>query len=143
MVKKVHCRDLVNRKCCLSEVSIAPILQIASVNSEELKAAPSIKDVRIHKNGIPLIVTNYRQAFAYDMDMKVWLRVSDARYILSEFWTSSSVASTTNPLGWLSNAMSRSQGLDPAGKSMMALINADRKASSILTISYLEVRHIR
>ncbi|KAI9496376.1 WD40-repeat-containing domain protein [Zychaea mexicana] len=139
--------DVIKMTSCLDGVSIAPVLNVARLpestdddGSDERQDAPSIKDVRIQKNGIPLLITNYRQAFAYHLGMKVWMRISDAWYIISEFWNSGMGAPTDYPLGWLSTAMSLNTGLDPLGPAMLSLLEGKKEAASAITLSHLEIQ---
>ncbi|KAI8141993.1 WD40-repeat-containing domain protein [Fennellomyces sp. T-0311] len=140
--------DVINMSCCLDGVSIAPVLNVARLpestdtedQAEKLNDAPSIKDVRIQKNGIPLLVTNYRQAFAYHLGMKVWMRISDAWYIISEFWNSGMGTPHDYPLGWLSTAMTLNTGLDPTGQTMLTLLEGKKEAASAITLSHLEIQ---
>ncbi|KAI9323328.1 WD40-repeat-containing domain protein [Dichotomocladium elegans] len=126
--------------CSLDGVSIAPVLRIAQLPSEEQKEAPTIKDVRIQANGLPLIVTNYQQAFTYHIKMKVWMRISDAWYIVSNFWSSSLGHPHDYPLGWLSAAMSLNGGLDPVGKVMLNFVDGNKEAVGAITLSHIEIQ---
>lgn len=145
----------------LDGVSIAPLLRVAQIpgsldededeeDEEEEdeeedgedgdKDTPKIKDVRIQKNGLPLVITNYQQAFTYHPGMKVWLRISDAWYIVSEFWNSSLGHPSDYPLGWLSAAMTLNGGLDPIGKVMLNFVEGNKEAVGTITLSHIEVR---
>ncbi|KAG2226895.1 hypothetical protein INT45_010174 [Circinella minor] len=139
--------DIVNMKSCIDGVSIAPVLNVARLpestdddKQNETHDAPSIKDVRIQKNGIPLLITNYRQAFAFHVGMKVWMRISDAWYIISEFWNTGMGTPKDYPLGWLSTAMTLNTGLDPIGQAMLTLVEGRKEATSAITLSHLEIQ---
>ncbi|KAL9541248.1 hypothetical protein MBANPS3_009229 [Mucor bainieri] len=145
--------DVVNMKSVLNAVSIAPILQVAKLTEGATHRAPSIMDVRMQKNGIPILITSLQQAFVYHLDMKVWVRISDAWYILSEFWGSSLQPSTTttssaaaaaaaeNPLGWLSSRMTLSgNGVDPTTKLILDMANTDESTTAVVTISHIETQ---
>ncbi|KAI7876516.1 WD40 repeat-like protein [Lichtheimia hyalospora FSU 10163] len=146
----------------LDGVSIAPLLRVAQIpgpldededeDEEEEededeedgddgdKDTPKIKDVRIQKNGLPLVITNYQQAFTYHLGMKVWLRISDAWYIVSEFWNSSLGHPRDYPLGWLSAAMTLNGGLDPIGKVMLNFVEGNKEAVGAITLSHIEIQ---
>lgn len=135
--------DVINMKSMLSGISIAPILQVAKLTEGTTHKAPSIKDVRIQKNGIPILITSLQQAFVYHLDMKVWVRISDAWYILSEFWGSSlqpNGSGAENPLGWLSSRMTlNGNGVDPTTKLILDMANTDESTTAVVTISHIEV----
>lgn len=139
--------DILSFKSHLDGISIAPILQVAELSNESTHKAPSIKDVRIQKNGLPIIITNLQQAFVYHIDMKVWLRISDAWYIISEFWGSgiqqnpvtNISTSPDNPLGWLSSRMTIRNSVDPTTKLILDLANTDETTTAVITISHIEV----
>lgn len=145
----IYTWDIVNMKNTLDGISIAPILQVAKLTEGTTHKTPSIKDIRIQKNGIPILITSLQQAFVYHLDMKVWLRISDAWYIISEFWGSSlqpSISSTSNkasenPLGWLSSRMTLDgNGVDPTTKLILDLANTDESTTAVITISHIEVQ---
>lgn len=141
----VYTWDVVAMKSQLHGVSIGPLLQSAQL-SEERTSGPRIRDVRIQKNGIPIFITSLQQAFVYHLDMKVWMRISDAWYIISEFWGSDlQPAEDGNPLGWLSSRMSihGQQDMDPTSKLIMNIAKVDEKTTSIITISHIEVKHTK
>lgn len=71
--------------------------------------------------------------------MKVWLRISDAWYIVSEFWNSSLGHPRDYPLGWLSAAMTLNGGLDPIGKVMLNFVEGNKEAVGAITLSHIEV----
>ncbi|KAI8349396.1 TUP1-like enhancer of split-domain-containing protein, partial [Blakeslea trispora] len=129
--------NIAQMKCVLSGISIAPILQVAQLSSSELHKAPKIRDVCVQPNGIPILVTSLQQAFVYHVDMKVWLRISDAWYIISEFWGSG--IHTSNPLGWLASKIAMS-GTDPIAKLMLDMSNTDEGAMAVMTISHIETQ---
>lgn len=135
--------DIVNMKSSLYNISIAPILQAAQLSSTETHKAPSIKDIRIQKNGLPILITSLQQAFVYHVDMKVWIRISDAWYIISEFWGSGlqpPETSSENPLGWLSSRMNISGGgIDPTTKLILDIASTDERTTALITISHIEV----
>jgi protein HIRA/HIR1 len=138
--------DVVNMKSLLYSISIAPILQAAQLPSTETHKAPSIKDIRIQKNGLPILITSLQQAFVYHMDMKVWVRISDAWYIISEFWGSGLQPETCaeNPLGWLSSRMNVSGGgIDPTTKLILDIASTDESTTAVVTISHIEVNTIQ
>jgi protein HIRA/HIR1 len=142
--------DMMHFKSSLHGVSIAPILQIAELSEDNSHKAPSIKDVRIQKNGLPIVITSRQQAFVYHVDMKVWLRISDAWYIISEFWGSGLTAAnsaasnpsttTDNPLGWLSSRMTINNNVDATTKLILDLATADETTTAVITISHIEVK---
>lgn len=146
----IYTWDIINMKNTLDGISIAPILQVAKLTEGITHKTPSIKDIRIQKNGIPILITSLQQAFVYHLDMKVWLRISDAWYIISEFWGSSlqppSISSTSNkasenPLGWLSSRMTlNGNGVDPTTKLILDLANTDETTTAVITISHIEVQ---
>ncbi|KAI9343341.1 TUP1-like enhancer of split-domain-containing protein, partial [Pilaira anomala] len=140
--------DVLNFKSSLDGVSIGPLLQIAALDSDTLHKAPRIQDIRIQKNGLPILITSLQQAFLYHCDMKVWLRISDAWYIISEFWGSGIRSSsnpitddtTENPLGWLSSRMSINNTVDPTTKLIMDLAKTDEATTAAITISHIETQ---
>ncbi|KAL7311347.1 HIR complex subunit [Mucor circinelloides] len=136
--------DVVNMKSMLNGISIAPILQVAKLTEGTTHKTPSIKDVRIQKNGIPILITSLQQAFVYHLDMKVWVRISDAWYILSEFWGSAlqpNGSGAENPLGWLSSRMTlNGNGVDPTTKLIMDMANTDESTTAVITISHIETQ---
>ncbi|KAI8093179.1 WD40-repeat-containing domain protein [Halteromyces radiatus] len=131
--------DIVQQKSQFTSVSISPLLRVAqTLASEEPHVAPSLKDIRIQKNGLPLIITSYHQAFTYHTGMNTWLRISDAWFIISEFWGSGSSSVENHPLGWLSTALTMTGTADPTNESLMALAKLDSDAASTITISHIE-----
>lgn len=142
--------DILSFKSALHGVSIAPLLQVALFDDDnELHKAPSIKDIKIQKkNGLPIVITSQQQAFVYHVDMKVWLRISDAWYIISEFWGSGLTAfgqgdlksaKEDHPLGWLSSKMTITNNMDSTTKLIADLARADESTTASITISHLEV----
>ncbi|KAG0175754.1 HIR complex subunit, partial [Apophysomyces sp. BC1034] len=101
----VYTWDIPHERSCLAAVSIAPILRVALLPSTSPQVAPTIRDVRVQKNGVPLMITSYQQAFMYHLNMNMWLRISDPWYIVSEFWDSAANPgkdrASAHPLGWL------------------------------------------
>ncbi|KAI8644133.1 WD40-repeat-containing domain protein [Parasitella parasitica] len=139
--------DVVNLKNSLDGISIAPILQVAKLTEGTAHKTANIKDVRIQKNGIPILITSLQQAFVYHLDMKVWLRISDAWYIISEFWgsglqpSSNSYKPAENPLGWLSSRMTlNGNGVDPTTKLILDIANTDESTAAVITISHIETQ---
>ncbi|CAO3610025.1 unnamed protein product [Mucor hiemalis] len=139
--------DVLNFKSNLNGISIAPILQVAELESDTTHKAPSIKDIRVQQNGLPILITSLQQAFVYHLDMKVWLRISDAWYIISEFWGSgiqqnpiTATTSPDNPLGWLSCRMTISNSVDPTTKLILDLANTDETTTAVVTISHIETQ---
>ncbi|KAI8337443.1 WD40-repeat-containing domain protein [Chlamydoabsidia padenii] len=131
--------DIIHQKSHLSSVSIAPLLRVAQTyNTDEPQKAPSLRDVRIQKNGTPLVITSYHQVFTHHSAMNCWLRISDAWFIISEFWGSGSSTIEQHPLGWLSTALTVTGSNDPSSESLLALAKADTEASNIITISHIE-----
>lgn len=135
--------DILNQKSNLSSISIGPLLRISQIEAtDEHQEAPKIIDVRIKENGTPLIITSYHQAFAYHCGMNTWLRISDAWYIISEFWGSGNASSIENhPLGWLSTALTMTGKSDGINQDIIALSKLDSDAASTITISHIEVRY--
>lgn len=135
--------DVVNFKSNLHGISIAPLLQVAVLDSDKTHKAPRIQDVRIQRNGLPILITSLQQAFVYHCDMKVWLRISDAWYIISEFWGSGVSAGNSetdqNPLGWLAARMTVNNSVDPTTKLIMDLAKADESTTGAITMSHIEV----
>lgn len=139
--------DILCFKSNLDGISIAPILQVAELEADTTHKAPSIKDIRIQKNGLPILITSLQQAFVYHCGMKVWLRISDAWYIISEFWGSGIKGDNPitnslpeNPLGWLSSRMTISNAVDPTTKLILDLANTDETTTAVITISHIEVK---
>ncbi|CAO3610103.1 unnamed protein product [Cunninghamella echinulata] len=132
--------DILNQKSNLSSISIGPLLRISQIEAtDEPQEAPKIIDVRIKENGTPLIITSYHQAFAYHCGMNTWLRISDAWYIISEFWGSGNASSIENhPLGWLSTALTMTGKSDGINQDIIALSKLDSDAASTITISHIE-----
>lgn len=133
----VYTWDVVHFKSQLNGISIGPLLQAAQLSDQEEHKAPRIRDVRIQKNGVPIVITSLHQAFVYHVDMKVWMRISDAWYIISEFW-GSNLQSGSDPLGWLASRIG--QDMDPTSKLIMDIAKTDDKTTSIITISHIEVK---
>lgn len=133
--------DILCFKSNLDGISIGPLLQVAELEAETIHKAPSIKDIRIQKNGLPIVITSLQQAFVYHCDMKVWIRISDAWYIISEFWGSGihRENSANHPLGWLSARMTISNAVDPTTKLILDLANTDETTTAVITISHIEV----
>ncbi|SAM04262.1 hypothetical protein [Absidia glauca] len=131
--------DILHQKSRLSGLSIAPLMHVGQiVSSEEPRSSPSLKDIRIQKNGSPFVITNYHQAFSYDNRMNSWLRISDAWFIISEFWGSGSSTIEQHPLGWLSTALKMTGSRDSTHESIMVLARIDPDVSSTVTISHIE-----
>ncbi|ORZ19308.1 WD40-repeat-containing domain protein [Absidia repens] len=131
--------DVMQQKSQMSSVPISPLLHVAeTVSSEESHTAPSLRDVRIQKNGSPLVITSYHQAFTYHAGMNSWLRISDAWFIISEFWGSGSSTIEQHPLGWLSTALTITGSHDSSNESIMTLAKLDSEAANTITISHIE-----
>ncbi|RCI01866.1 HIR complex subunit, partial [Rhizopus stolonifer] len=128
--------DILHFKSVLDGISIGPILQIAQL-SDQVHKAPRIRDIQIQKNGLPILITSLQQAFVYHLDMKVWLRISDAWYIVSEFWGSG--IHSTHPLGWLASKMIMT-GVDPTAQLILDIANADQSTTAVITISHIETQ---
>jgi protein HIRA/HIR1 len=139
-------RDIVQQTAVISEVSIAPVLQLASTlpgDDDALQPGPAIKAARILDDGIPVLLTSYHHAFAYHLGMKIWTRVADSWYTVSEFWGSGLQNSPSHPLGWLDSQI-RAPGNAISGRSNMgafarSLANVEKDASGVVTTSHLEV----
>ncbi|KAI8384389.1 WD40-repeat-containing domain protein [Radiomyces spectabilis] len=139
----IYTWDIPREQSCLDGISVAPLLRVAQLPSNGPQKAPTIKDARVQKNGSVLLVTSYRQAFTYHGGMKAWVRVSDAWYIISEFWGSESRPGhdrLQHPLGWLSLAVMRGPGRDPTSKSLSSLSNSDKDIIGTITISHIEIQ---
>lgn len=140
----VNNRDVINEISFLSEISVAPVLQVATVvptADHTANTAPTIKDIRIQKNGTPIIITNHSQAFAYHLKMKIWTRICDAWQMLSELWGSGSqnMDATTHPLGWLSRATTTvGHKASSIGHHAKTLARMDHQATSIITLGHIE-----
>lgn len=119
--------DMLNKESHIQGVSIAPVLQTEQQKDEEKPAR--IKDVRIQKNGLPILLTAAHQAFVYHVNMKAWTRISDAWYIISEFW--GNCQEEDHPLAWLSSRMAI-HGIDGTTR---ALLN-----NNTATISHIEAQ---
>ncbi|ORZ04889.1 TUP1-like enhancer of split-domain-containing protein [Absidia repens] len=131
--------DVTHQACELSSISISPLLRVAQVGpSEESHSAPALRDIRIQKNGTPLVITSYHQAFAYNKDMRCWLRISDAWHIISELWGSGSSLIEQHPLGWLSTALTMTGSTDATNQSILTLAKSDPEASGTITLSHIE-----
>ncbi|KAI7904073.1 WD40-repeat-containing domain protein [Cokeromyces recurvatus] len=135
--------DMNHMKVVLEGISIGPILQAAEKPETEETKAPSIKDVRIQKrNGLPILITSLKQAFIYHLDMKVWMRISDAWYIISKFWGSngSLEPQAAHPLGWLSSSIMSHSGHDPIAKILIDIARADESTTAVVTLSHIETQ---
>ncbi|KAI8975693.1 TUP1-like enhancer of split-domain-containing protein, partial [Mycotypha africana] len=134
--------DIASLKCKLDGVSIAPILQAAILSETELHDAPRIKEIRMQKDGLPILITSLQQAFVYHTDMKVWMRISDAWYIISEFWGSGQFPSADedHPLGWLASQIDTARGVDSLTRLMMDIANTDYHVASVVTIGQIETQ---
>ncbi|KAI8884517.1 WD40 repeat-like protein [Backusella circina FSU 941] len=140
----VYTWDIPNLKSALHSVSISPILEAARLPAETAdNKAPNIIDIRIQQKGMPIVITSSKQAFIYHLDMRTWLRVSDAWYIVSEFWGSGSQSNKQqkdNPLGWLSSRVTSSQDIDPTANILMSLNTVDPNTIGIITLSHIEIQ---
>ncbi|CAB4382410.1 WD40 repeat-like protein [Rhizophagus irregularis] len=76
----IYIWDLRNLKAIVSSVSTAPILQAATILSDDFHSTVSIISACVRPNGIPLLVTSINEAWCYHLDMKTWVRVYDPRY---------------------------------------------------------------
>ncbi|KAH8550148.1 WD40-repeat-containing domain protein [Umbelopsis sp. PMI_123] len=138
--------DVINETSFLSEISVAPVLQVATVvptADHTANPAPTIKDIRIQKNGTPIIITNHSQAFAYHLNMKIWTRICDAWQMLSELWGSGSqnMDAATHPLGWLSRATTTvGHKASSIGHHAKTLARMDHQATSIITLGHIETQ---
>ncbi|ORX56925.1 WD40 repeat-like protein [Hesseltinella vesiculosa] len=137
--------NILKQTCSLADVSVAPLLRVAQLmkpeddEDDQPQPSPSLKDVRLQDNGTPLIVTSYHQVFAYSQPMRSWLRISDAWFILSEFWGSGHGDTLENhPLGWLSSALSKSGATDPTHDCIKSLANLDSQMAGTITLSHIE-----
>jgi protein HIRA/HIR1 len=139
-------RDIIHETSFLSEISIAPVLQVATVvptADYTSQPAPTIKDIRIQRNGTPIIITNHNQAFAYHLKMKVWTRICDAWQMLSELWGSGTqnLDANKHPLGWLSRATTTvGHKASSIGHHAKTLARMDHQATSIITLGHIEVK---
>ncbi|KAI8986936.1 WD40-repeat-containing domain protein [Pilobolus umbonatus] len=135
--------DIINFKSRLNAISVGPVLQIAKIPSDETKTTCSIRDVRIQKNGLVVIITNLNEAYLYHVDMNVWLRISDAWYIVSEFWGSGAhqqQALNDHPLGWLTSRMMVNQTMDSTTKLLTELAQTDTNMIAAITVSHIETQ---
>ncbi|CAO3675192.1 unnamed protein product [Umbelopsis vinacea] len=138
--------DVINETSFLSEISVAPVLQVATVvptADYTAHPAPTIKDIRIQNNGTPIIITNHSQAFAYHLNMKVWTRICDAWQMLSELWGSGSqnMDASKHPLGWLSRATTTiGHKASSIGHHAKTLARMDHQATSIITLGHIETQ---
>lgn len=141
----VYTWDIPNLKSALHSVSISPILEAAQLPADTTdNKAPSIIDIRIQQKGMPMVITSSKQAFIYHLNMKTWLRVSDAWYIVSEFWGSGSQSDKEdNPLGWLSSRITSSQDIDPTANILATLNTADPISIGAITLSHIEVKKMQ
>lgn len=127
--------DVINMQPTLSAVSVAPILQVATA-LDSTHEASTVTDIRLLKDGIPMILTSLHQAFIFHMDMNVWLRISDAWYIISHFWESSD----QNPLGWISRLTASPEEADPYSSILLDVGKNDPNAKESITVSHMEVK---
>ncbi|KAM3581865.1 HIR complex subunit [Umbelopsis sp. WA50703] len=138
--------DIIHETSFLSEISIAPVLQVATVvptADYTSQPAPTIKDIRIQRNGTPIIITNHNQAFAYHLKMKVWTRICDAWQMLSELWGSGTqnLDANKHPLGWLSRATTTvGHKASSIGHHAKTLARMDHQATSIITLGHIETQ---
>ncbi|KAI8059330.1 WD40-repeat-containing domain protein [Gongronella butleri] len=140
----VYTWDMKEQRNHLAEVSIAPLLRVAQLahsdDDNDMHVGPSLKEVRIQANGTPLVMTSYHQAFAYHVGMRAWLRISDAWYILSEFWGSGAADDSmdSHPLGWLSSALTKTGVTDPTHDSIKSLARMSDTMAATITLSHIE-----
>ncbi|KAI9483200.1 MAG: TUP1-like enhancer of split-domain-containing protein [Benjaminiella poitrasii] len=134
--------DILQTTAVLEGVSIAPILQVAEKPAESECRAPSIKDVRVQKRtGLPLLITSLQQAFMYHINMKTWMRISDAWYVISEFWGSSNgERMEDHPLSWLSSRLMSGHTLDPTATILMDIARIDEGTTAVVTLSHIETQ---
>ncbi|KAG9301750.1 hypothetical protein G9A89_003297 [Geosiphon pyriformis] len=72
--------DLLRRKAIISSISIAPILQAATVSTENF-TKQTITAACLRPNGIPMLRTTSGDVWIYHLEMKTWIRAHDPRYI--------------------------------------------------------------
>ncbi|OAD70377.1 hypothetical protein PHYBLDRAFT_171755 [Phycomyces blakesleeanus NRRL 1555(-)] len=133
-------RDVPKRKRHIDSVSIAPILGECQSPSDKT-LAPRIKNVRIRKNGVVLLITDQHQAFTYDIVGRDWVCISDAWYTDSDFWNPTSRSSTSPekyPLGWLTASIAAQQSSDSTLDIDAAVINEDLRDT--MTLSHIEIQ---
>ena len=117
--KYFYFRDLRNLKSLVSSVSTAPILQAATLTSDDFHPTVSISSACVRPNGVPLLVTSLNEAWSYHLDMKTWVRVYDPRY------------STLDP--------SNSETSEAGGGSILASLEsmARQRGGNIGSLAYL------
>jgi len=80
-------------------ISVAPVLDVASVNASTEKSitkAESITEASLNSLGNVIVCLTNGDAFVYSSDMCIWERISEAWWAHgSQFWDSSGVSATT------------------------------------------------
>src|SRR6202021_241376 len=71
-------------------ISIAPILDSATISSTEPTTSVSITNVGLTRTGQAVITLGNGDAYMYSRDMLTWLRLSDSWWaVASQYWDSS------------------------------------------------------
>ncbi|CAG8666622.1 1768_t:CDS:2, partial [Ambispora leptoticha] len=71
--------DLIRRTAIISSVSIAPILQAATLTNTKF-SQQTIVSATLRPNGIPMLKTTSGDVWIFHLEMKSWMRVYDPRY---------------------------------------------------------------
>ena len=82
-----------NLKLCTSPhppVSLAPILDCASISVTEPMGSANITNVGITRGGFPVVTLGNGDAYTYSRDMYTWLRLSESWWaVTSQYWDAS------------------------------------------------------
>lgn len=71
-------------------VSLAPILDSASISAMEPTGSANITNVGITRGGFPVVTLGNGDAYTYSRDMYTWLRLSESWWaVTSQYWDAS------------------------------------------------------
>ncbi|BFZ57023.1 HIR complex subunit [Savitreella phatthalungensis] len=83
----VHVWDLRRRRATMPPVSVAPILDAASLSDDKLSRGPAITQASVTSAGSPILTLNNGDGYVYNTDMHVWQRVSQVWWsVTSHYW---------------------------------------------------------
>ena len=83
-VGHIYAWDIPTQTSILSSISLAPVLQVATLTSNEFTQT-TIKAASITRNGVPLVLTSNDDTWLYHITMKSWMRVVNSSYTGPDF----------------------------------------------------------
>ncbi|KAL1924203.1 uncharacterized protein VTP21DRAFT_7238 [Calcarisporiella thermophila] len=139
----VYVWDIQKRAALLSAVSAGPILQTSTLSDDSLHSSSLITSASVRPDGTPVLLTSTGRAFAYHLEMRVWVRAVDSWHRVSDFWTTGEDFGNdlTQQPGVLTQLQrSASAFTDSGSRSTLAreLAKIDEGSQSAITMAHLE-----